>query len=442
MIEITQLIEELMPVLRDIISMRANNIEELESRLRDLTVEIGNRVMRFKLERMDKELSDSSSSNLCKCTQGAVVHREKRGRQILTTYGKVEIRRTMSRCVRCGQRRFVLDEFIGLERYKRVSPMLRELALLCGASWSYQKASVVLSELLGVEDVITAKQIEKLSRGETQEVMEKEEIEHEQIMDSVMLDYREIVPERIYYVDVDGGMVNSRDDNNKQSQRMEGKVVAIWGKKISVKSRKEIVDKFYSGTFNSYKQLVEGVNDQLWSRCGSRRQEVEIVLRGDGANWIRQMRKDYFHRALYILDWYHLAKKITERLEQAAQDDGQREGIDKELKDLVYEGKVQEAVVKLEELKAKVRVEGQEAIEKLIGYIKRNKEGMWYKEARERGIVIGTGTAEKAVDLVICRRFKQRGMRWTRDGANALVKIRLLILNDKWNQYWDSKLAA
>jgi hypothetical protein len=31
MIEITQLIGELMPVLRDVISMRANSIQELES---------------------------------------------------------------------------------------------------------------------------------------------------------------------------------------------------------------------------------------------------------------------------------------------------------------------------------------------------------------------------------------------------------------------------
>jgi hypothetical protein len=68
---------------------------------------------------------------------------------------------------------------------------------------------------------------------------------------------------------------------------------------------------------------------------------------------------------------------------------------------------------------------------------------MWYKGARERGIDIGVGTAEKAVDLVIlCRRFKQRGMIWTRRGANALVKIRLLVLNKRWNQYWESKLAA
>jgi hypothetical protein len=346
--------------------------------------------------------------------------------------------------MRCGEARFVLDEALGLEAYKRVSPMLKKLALLCGASWSYQKASEVLSELLGVEDVISAKQIEKLSRGEAKEVKEKEEIEHEQIMDSVMLDYRETVPERVY-VDVDGGMVNSRDDDNEQSQRMEGKVVAMWSKKIKVKGRKEIVDRFYLGTFNSYKQLVGGINDQLWSRCGNRRQEVEIVLRGDGANWIRQMKKDYFHRALYILDWYHLTKKVRERLEQSVEDDGQRGGMEKELKDLVYEGKVEEAIGKLEELKTRVvglEAKGHEAIDRLIGYIKRNREGMWYKEARERGIDIGVGTAEKAVDLVICRRFKQRGMRWTRTGANALVKIRLLILNDKWNRYWDSKLAA
>ena len=441
MIEIARLIAELMPVLRDIISMSADNIQGLESSLRDLTAEIGNRVMKFKLETMDKELSDSST-NLCKCAQGAVVHREKRGRQILTTYGKVEIKRTMSQCQGCGQTRFVLDEALGLEAYKRVSPMLKKLALLCGASWSYQKASEVLSELLGVEDVISAKQIEKLSRGEAEKVEEKEEIEHEQIMDSVMLDYRETVPGRVY-VDVDGGMVNSRDDDNEQSQRMEGKVAAIWSKKIKVKGRKEIVDRFYLGTFNSYKQLVGGINDQLWSRCGSRRQEIEIVLRGDGANWIRQMKKDYFHRALYMLDWYHLTKKVRERLEQSVEDDGQRQGVEKELKDLVYEGKVDEALGKLEGLKTLVMgLQGQEAIDRLIAYINRNREGMWYKEARERGIDIGVGTAEKAVDLVICRRFKQRGMRWTRAGANALVKIRLLILNDKWNQYWDSKLAA
>jgi hypothetical protein len=239
------------------------------------------------------------------------------------------------------------------------------------------------------------------------------------------------------YIDVDGGMVNSWDE----AEGMEGKAAVIWSQKIKVKGRNEIVDKFYTGTFNNYEDLINRIDCELWSKTGDR--EVELVLRGDGASWIRQMKKDYFPRALYILDWYHLVKRVRERLDEAFKDQAPiEEIIEEELKNLLYDGKVEEAIHKLKELRSKLCAEGQEAVSKLIGYIQRNQEGMWYKEARERGIDIGVGTAEKAVDLVICRRFKQRGMIWTRRGANALVKIRLLVLNRRWNQYWESKFAA
>lgn len=208
-----------------------------------------------------------------------------------------------------------------------------------------------------------------------------------------------------------------------------------------VKGRNEIVDKFYTGTFNNYEDLIDRIDYELLSRTGGKK-EVELVLRGDGASWIRQMKKDYFPGALYILDWYHLVKKIRQRLDEAFKEQAPIEEIEEELKDLLYNGEVKEAVDKLKELRSKLCAQGEEAVRKLIGYIQRNQEGMWYKEARERGIDIGVGTAEKAVDLVICRRFKQRGMIWTRRGANALVKIRLLVLNKRWNQYWESKLAA
>ncbi len=223
---------------------------------------------------------------------------------------------------------------------------------------------------------------------------------------------------------------------------MKGKAAVIWSKKIKVKGRKEIVDKFYTGTFNNYEELVDRIYCDLLSRTGDRIDGVELVLRGDGASWIRQMKKDYFHGALYILDWYHLVKKIKERLHEAFKDEAPAAEIEEELKNVLYDGKVKEAIVKLNELGIRLCVERREAVEKLIGYIQRNQEGMWCKEARERGIDIVVGTAEKAVDLVICRRFKQRGMIWTRRGANALVKIRLLVLNKRWNQYWESKLAA
>ena len=39
--------------------------------------------------------------------------------------------------------------------------------------------------------------------------------------------------------------------------------------------------------------------------------------------------------------------------------------------------------------------------------------------------VQGSGAVEKQMDPVVGRRFKGQGMRWTRRGANRLLKLRL-----------------
>ena len=427
MTDIIELTSQLMPIFENIITMTPNNIQELESQVREITTQIGAKIIKLKLESMDKDLSSSVKIG-CKCK--IAVYKRKRQKQILTTFGKLDIERTMSQCSRCGQTKFALDESLGLESYTRVTPMLQKISLLCAASWSYELAKDVLAEILGTQ-VISTEEIQKLSSSISKDIEEKEDLKQQYLR----FECNGSFANRIY-IDVDGGMVNSWDEE----ERMEGKAAVIWSQKIKVKGRSEIIDKFYTGTFNNYEELVDRIDYELCSRAKGK--EVELVLRGDGASWIRQMKRDYFPRALYILDWYHLVNKIRERLDEAFKGQAPIEEIEEELKDLLYNGKVKEAVDKLQELRSKLCAEGQEAVSKLIGYIQRNQEGMWYKEARERGIDIGVGTAEKAVDLVICRRFKQRGMIWTRRGANALVKIRLLVLNKRWNQYWESKLAA
>lgn len=49
-------------------------------------------------------------------------------------------------------------------------------------------------------------------------------------------------------------------------------------------------------------------------------------------------------------------------------------------------------------------------LKKLAGYVERNRHGIWYKKAREKGISIGAGSVDKAGDILICRRMKLRGM--------------------------------
>jgi hypothetical protein len=76
------------------------------------------------------------------------------------------------------------------------------------------------------------------------------------------------------------------------------------------------------------------------------------------------------------------------------------------------------------------------------GYIERNRDGIWYEEARRQGISIGSGSADKAGDIVISRSLKLRGMRWSRHGSDAVENVRIMVLNGEWDQFWSKYKAA
>jgi hypothetical protein len=57
-------------------------------------------------------------------------------------------------------------------------------------------------------------------------------------------------------------------------------------------------------------------------------------------------------------------------------------------------------------------------------------------------LVVGSGGVEKNIDLILCRRFKGRGMSWSRAGAQNLLKLRLLKYDRKdWKSYWRSRIV-
>jgi hypothetical protein len=55
MTDIIELIAQLMPVFENIITMTPNNIQELESHVREVTTQIGVKIMKLKLESMDRD---------------------------------------------------------------------------------------------------------------------------------------------------------------------------------------------------------------------------------------------------------------------------------------------------------------------------------------------------------------------------------------------------
>jgi hypothetical protein len=77
-----------------------------------------------------------------------------------------------------------------------------------------------------------------------------------------------------------------------------------------------------------------------------------------------------------------------------------------------------------------------QAVHRTVGYYRRNRPYMHYDESLARGWPIGTGVVEGACRPLVKDRLEQSGMRWTTDGAQAVLDLRAVRLNGHWDRYW------
>ncbi len=76
------------------------------------------------------------------------------------------------------------------------------------------------------------------------------------------------------------------------------------------------------------------------------------------------------------------------------------------------------------------------AIQRTMGYYERNLPYMHYDHYLAQGWPIGTGVVEGACGHLVKDRMEQAGMRWTQDGAQAILDLRAVRINGDWEAYW------
>ncbi len=84
-------------------------------------------------------------------------------------------------------------------------------------------------------------------------------------------------------------------------------------------------------------------------------------------------------------------------------------------------------------------------LEDTISYLHSQWEAGWlgsYAQWKEAGYPMGSGMVEREVELIINRRMKRQGGRWCRANADSLVALRVLVLNDQWDQATPLRTAA
>lgn len=179
---------------------------------------------------------------------------------------------------------------------------------------------------------------------------------------------------------------------------------------------------------------ADRIFERLWAKLaelGWMGPKTVVVVVGDGAEWIWNRAKMFSLRC-EILDFWHAIEKawILARLRYGEGSKLAARFIHRLAQDL-RDGRVDQVIARLQKLKVKT-AEQQEALSDLLKYYSDNRTRMHYDQYLRLGYGIGSGAVESAHKQVVQARLRQAGMRWSELGAQRLLALRVLLLNDQW----------
>jgi uncharacterized protein UPF0236 len=351
----------------------------------------------------------------------------RKARRVETVFGPVSLSRQRRRCGGCGQHYQPDDTMLAPELgVGRLSPHLRELAVLCGASWPYRQAAEVLGRVRGVP--LAAETVRAavgtvgaaVASGQAAEAAAA-------IAPPAAAPAPRAAPDRLE-VELDGAWVHSHDN----AHGLEIKVGVVHSGSVAVgTTRRALAQRTYAATARGIEAFGPLMTAVIEARNGFAAQVQEVF--GDGARWIWRLGETLLPEATWVLDRWHLTDARRRALRAAMPDKACRAPWSARLEERLEVGDVAGARAVLEAMAA---VAPHLALTEFAGYVTTLAPCIPnYAARRAAGQRIGSGGIEKSVDVVVNRRLKgHRGMRWWRERVDGLVALRVALLNDAWDR--------
>lgn len=359
----------------------------------------------------------------------------RKGRRVETAFGPVTLPRQRRRCAGCGRHYQPDDAVLGPELGAgRLSPPLRELAALCGASWSYREAAGVLGRLRGAPLAAETVRAAVGAVGQAVAATQARDAAVAVAPPASAPAPGRTVPERLE-VEVDGAWVPCHDN----AHGLEVKVGVVHAGSVVVgTTRRALRERTYAATARGVGPFGALVTAVIEARNGFAARVQELF--GDGATWIWRLGGELLPEARWILDRWHLHEARRRALRAVLPDTAERAPWSVRVEDRLEVGDVAGAVAVLAELAVVVP---HPALDAFAAYVTTLAPAIPdYAARRAAGERIGSGGIEKGVDVVVNRRLKgRRGMRWWRERVDGLVALRVALLNDAWDQLIPPALA-
>ena len=194
---------------------------------------------------------------------------------------------------------------------------------------------------------------------------------------------------------------------------------------------------------NSKEAIFDWLADEVSHRDPNETKTVVAIM--DGEVKLRQLQEQVLSGAIGILDIWHVMEylwKLAYCFHKEKSDEAQV-FVDRSLRGIL-EGRTSRVLggIRQKMTKGKLSKKCRENVEKYLNYLAARKVYMKYDEYLAAGYPIGSGVIEGACKHLVKDRMEGSGMRWRITGAQSILSLRAIYLNDDWSAFWNHRIAT
>ncbi|HEU5380524.1 MAG TPA: ISKra4 family transposase [Ktedonobacteraceae bacterium] len=468
---------EIITLLKRVDELNEGDLRGVEHEVLTSMFALGRRVLeRVIQEQVNIKEVPSRRQGSCGHPQRLV---DKRSKQILTLLGPITLHRAYYCCLlptpdvqqeeqtTCSHGEAPTDALWGIGKRRTSAGVQEQISYLC-ASLTLEEAAAAFRRLYPLS--MSARQALYLMQPVGEALAEREQQQVETLWEQAVEKHTSsespseppVEPIERLYIELDGVFTRLRrgsvpmeaqERERKGDVYREIKAGAVFEAKPG-RERSELVEGVFIDTpvegslrYLAHRTALGDFGRHLYTVAveqGVLRAKQVVVL-ADGAPWIWRLVEEHFPGAVQIVDLYH-AKEHIWNVAVAVFGHGHPNAVGWATRacDWLVHGKIDRLVQAIAALPPIAPPVGQSKSvpEQAMGYFATNAHRMQYPAFRAQGMQIGSGIAEATCKTVVSTRTKRSGMRWTPQGLDALLPLRISVLNGSFDAFWQERAHA
>ncbi|MCP4933191.1 MAG: ISKra4 family transposase [bacterium] len=369
-------------------------------------------------------------------------------RQIKSIIGDIKWKRRLGRCAnKCVIGQIApLDEELGLASNQKSDAGLQQVACLVAIFVPFETAAMLLKQLTGI--AISGQAIWEWVQSVGQRMMKSLEAELEELAAGKLPEAENISAEiaaQTLLTGADGVMVPFRPQAKTAAgkSRWREVKVAIFARLGTAYTRAgKRIPRLHRHRVAAVLGDIDDLSERMWLEGLKQgvKEAPQVVWLSDGARGLWRLYDERFQSyATGILDFYHAAQNVWSGVKVWL--DGRTIRCQNWFTDARHRLRHGQANDVLDDIKVASTLPGlpdsaEKALTKLYNYLDKHRDHIQYDRFKEMGVPIGSGLVESTCKWLIQQRFKGVGMRWSEDGFNHLLHLRLAWVNGRFDAFF------